>query len=251
MVVQAKLKIRHHGCVSEKVLGDSRIIHISGDDEHCLSVFKAASEEQLDELLAGNDRVLEPGGLVDRSQNWAVVRCHCPVEGSYIIPIMRESGCSILWPVVESDGHEFYTVLAPSYADFTALLERLELEGEVTVERASNVAAPALDVMVSLSDLTKDLTRNQIEALKAAAHGGYYDTPRKVRADVLAKKMGVSRSTYQEHLQKAEAALMKMFVALVADHPALDEQATKRMGRPRSRLKVVNRKNNGAVEDTR
>lgn len=246
MVVQAKLKIRHHGCVSEKVVGDSRIIHISGDDENCLSVFKASSESLLEELLEGNNRVLEEGGVVDRSANWAVVRCHCPVEGSYIIPIMREAGCSILWPVVEAKGHEFYTILAPSYTEFTALLERLEQEGDVTVERANKITAPTLDVTVSLSDLTLDLTRNQLEALKAAAHSGYYNTPRKIRADVLAQKMGVSRSTYQEHLQKAEAALMKSFVALIADHPALDEQATKRMGRPKSRVKVVSRKNNGA-----
>ena len=56
------------------------------------------------------------------------------------------------------------------------------------------------------------LTPKQLEATVTAVNSGYYNSPRSVTLNELSELSGVSRSTLQEHLTKAEASLMK-FVA--------------------------------------
>ncbi len=52
------------------------------------------------------------------------------------------------------------------------------------------------------------LTEKQREALIAAHKLGYYDVPRRINTEQLAKKLGVSDSTLVEHLRKAEKRLI-------------------------------------------
>ena len=52
----------------------------------------------------------------------------------------------------------------------------------------------------------------QKKAFDLALKNGYYTWPRKSGLEKLAKIMGVSISTYQEHLRKAEAKLLPFFV---------------------------------------
>lgn len=61
---------------------------------------------------------------------------------------------------------------------------------------------------VSLVGFKPELTAKQQKAYELASDNGYYEYPRKTELKVLAKKMGVSYSTYQAHLRKAERALL-------------------------------------------
>lgn len=53
------------------------------------------------------------------------------------------------------------------------------------------------------------LGERQLEILQLAIHHGYYQDPRKISVSALAEKMGIARSTLGEHLDSAEAALVK------------------------------------------
>jgi methylated-DNA-[protein]-cysteine S-methyltransferase len=48
------------------------------------------------------------------------------------------------------------------------------------------------------------MTRKQGEAILAALDAGYYDVPRKVTTLEVAQRLGVARSTFEEHLKRAE-----------------------------------------------
>ncbi len=61
---------------------------------------------------------------------------------------------------------------------------------------------------ISITHLLPELTSKQKEALGIAINNGYYDYPKKVKMEKLAEMMGVSYSTYQQHLKKAEGAIM-------------------------------------------
>lgn len=53
------------------------------------------------------------------------------------------------------------------------------------------------------------LTPRQIECVKIAASSGYYDHPKQIKLRELSELMNIPRSTLQEHLNRAELAMMK------------------------------------------
>ena len=55
------------------------------------------------------------------------------------------------------------------------------------------------------------MTSLQQKALQLAKENGYYNFPRKIELRKLAEIMGLSLSTYREHLRKAERAVLKGF----------------------------------------
>ena len=60
---------------------------------------------------------------------------------------------------------------------------------------------------VSDSDLSR-ITTKQRQALLAAYSLGYYDVPRRISSEQLAKRLKLGTSTYAEHLRKAERGLL-------------------------------------------
>lgn len=52
------------------------------------------------------------------------------------------------------------------------------------------------------------LTGKQIDALAKAYQMGYFETPARIDADAMAKRVGLSRSTFAEHLRKAESKVL-------------------------------------------
>ncbi len=61
---------------------------------------------------------------------------------------------------------------------------------------------------ISIVRILPKLTKKQKQALEIAINNGYYDYPKKIKMEKLAKIMGVSYSTYQAHLKKAEGKIM-------------------------------------------
>jgi predicted DNA binding protein len=56
-----------------------------------------------------------------------------------------------------------------------------------------------------------NLTDKQKQAFDLAVESGYYGYPKKVKLISLAKRVGISLSTFQFHLANAEAKLMPFF----------------------------------------
>ena len=61
---------------------------------------------------------------------------------------------------------------------------------------------------ISIVKIMPKLTKKQKQALEIAINNGYYDYPKKIKMEKLAKIMKVSYSTYQAHLKKAEGAIL-------------------------------------------
>jgi predicted DNA binding protein len=63
--------------------------------------------------------------------------------------------------------------------------------------------------------LFSDLTEKQISALLTAYKNGYYRLPRKADIKEIAFKEQVPRTTFQEHLKKAETKLVAALVPYI------------------------------------
>jgi hypothetical protein len=73
------------------------------------------------------------------------------------------------------------------------------------------------DANFSPDSLLSQLTEKQREALIAAYKLGYYDIPRKINSEQLAKKLNIVNSTLVEHLRKAEKRLLVHILTQIND----------------------------------
>jgi predicted DNA binding protein len=61
---------------------------------------------------------------------------------------------------------------------------------------------------INFTRLFPELSKNQKKAMELAISRGYYEYPKKIKMEELAKIMGISYSTFQEHLKKAESNIL-------------------------------------------
>ena len=64
------------------------------------------------------------------------------------------------------------------------------------------------------------LSERQLSVLREAIQGGYYDVPRKAPLEHIAARLGIQRSTAEEHLRRGESILLGSF------RPLLDARAS-------------------------
>jgi predicted DNA binding protein len=231
MVLEARLRIRHHGCISEKLQGRSHAAQISADRNADLLVMHGEDEMQVEDFLEGCRRTqpMAPE-VISRTPTSVVLRGQNPRNG--VVANILGSGCAILWPSVWANGEESYTILAPTRERFDDALRRLAPISSVSVESLADVPTEAISVNVPLSDLTSALTERQLLVLQRAIAEGYYASPRRTSTEDLAKAFGVTRSTLEEHLRKAEQRVLMGFASVLAAQPVLAKSATRRPGRP-------------------
>ena len=69
-----------------------------------------------------------------------------------------------------------------------------------------------MDIAEIEDSIMKILTPKQLEVAVFAVQSGYYKNPRKISKKELSELTEIPRSTLQEHLSKAEAALVEWAV---------------------------------------
>ncbi len=107
--------------------------------------------------------------------------------------------------VTRPDGYETWEVGSWEREEMQKFIEKVRRTiGDVKLLKFSNVG---LD-NVFFPRLMPDLTSKQKRATEIAIHEGYYQTPRKTNLRKLARLMGVSLSTYEQHLRAAEEKLI-------------------------------------------
>jgi len=74
--------------------------------------------------------------------------------------------------------------------------------------------------LVSTSTLFGNLTTKQRRALITALDNGYYHMPRRATAGEIAEKLRVPRTSYVDHLRKAENKVLKAVGSYLRMAPA-------------------------------
>jgi len=125
--------------------------------------------------------------------------------------IADRRGLWVVPPTIYFGGWETYRVVSPTIAALRRFVADVKKNGEVEV--LSHRARDQLDRIHSLTTipvhLFEGLTDRQVHILVRAFEGGLFELPVREKMDRVAARAGVSRSTFGEHLRKAEMQILQ------------------------------------------
>lgn len=138
-------------------------------------------------------------------------RCACDKLPPPTLPAIERRNCLELQPAIYTGGWEWYRVIAFSERDIRSLFKDLEKHCDVEVISRRTVSNESVrdTYLVSTATLFGSLTNKQVRALIAALDNGYYSIPRTATAGEIARRFGFPRTSFVDHLRKAENKLMQ------------------------------------------
>ncbi len=151
----------------------------------------------------------------DENRFRLVIRnCSCYSDDGSVDNIVGDLNVLLLSPVIIENGWEEHHAIVFDHKDFEELMERFEEKGHV-VKIVRKVRFGG--TISSLNPLTRSalfssLTKKQADALLTAYNSGYYRLPRKADVKDIAVKHGVPRTTFQDHLRKAECKVISTLI---------------------------------------
>jgi hypothetical protein len=180
--------------------------------------------EEIDRLGTVLHRSVDESGLHVVTQS-----CLCSLEDA-IVERFEEYNCLYQPPTVHRQGWEHYTVIAFDESDVRDLLRDLEADRDIEVLSKTAITEQRIphSMLAPVDRLFEDVTERQLAALRLALESGYYEQPRKTSLRELADQTAVARSTYEEHLRKAENKLLTnagQFLRLVTARSTADPLA--------------------------
>lgn len=134
-----------------------------------------------------------------------VTNCNCNLAQS-IWRYIGDLHILKIQPTVVEKGWEYHRTVIFRHDDFGEFIRELENNGfEIEVLRKVPYdGLIASSLTITTDTLLSGLTERQVNAMLTAHRHGYYKLPRVTDLQAIAKKESVARTTFQEHLKKAE-----------------------------------------------
>lgn len=107
-------------------------------------------------------------------------------------------------PAVFQDGWGHFRVIAFDEVRTRDMFREFNKRGPTELIRKRELPLAVLPSSIWVNSLFGDLTGKQVDAMLKAHRYGYYSAPREITTENIAKGLGISRSTFEEHLRKAE-----------------------------------------------
>jgi hypothetical protein len=214
------LLIRHHGEPESDLSADhpevtlrsqssltgrkkrrKRIIEVSGDPD--------AIGPFLDDFAAADPIVaLEPLSPLGRERVF-VAMTYDATQWDSIAERLSNLEVHFRNGTVINAGWERWTLYLDDDQDLSTIVEHLEVAGNDTrLQRDVELGEIAATEQLDLHGLADELTNRQREVLTAAVEMGYYEAGRDTSIADVGERVGISRTTAWEHLNRAERKVM-------------------------------------------
>jgi Predicted DNA binding protein len=126
---------------------------------------------------------------------------------------LAEHDCLLLPPLRYERGGKVVRVITPNPENMTQFYQDIQESFRVEVQSKREMDTFSQDQpMLSVESFVPDLSERQQEAIVMAWQAGYYEIPRETTTEKLARRMGVDRRTFEEHLRLAEHKLIGVLV---------------------------------------
>ncbi|WP_136591400.1 helix-turn-helix domain-containing protein [Salinigranum halophilum] len=179
--------------------------------DDCQVIEITAPGSPTDDLLDEIDRLgtVLHESVDDTGLHVVTQSCLCSLEDS-IIERFETHNCLYQPPTIHRQGWEHYSVIAFDESDIRELLHEMEADRDIEVLSKTAITAQRIphSMLAPVDQLFEDVTERQMAALRLALESGYYQQPRQTSLRELADKTTVARSTYEEHLRKAENKIL-------------------------------------------
>lgn len=210
-VIDAKIRVRHECsmCHLSESFPDARMAVWCNGNMDVLQVLAERSADLTSILDAIKKKSITEEILKEKYSAMTIIR-ECACDGEYIPGIIQKSGCWSIGPCTYEGGYEVHRLIAPSKNRLRECVSLLRLSGKVEILsiRSRETADTFKDLGILPVPVLEGLTERQIEVLISAHESGVFAIPARTKMDDVAKKLGMSRSTYGEHLRKAVNTLM-------------------------------------------
>jgi len=192
--------------ISQWCNGSADILEIEANG---LETYEKLQQELSSASTKHSSRILSKSLCQDKFQLVART-CYCGSYGTSANPIIAKHNFMEVPPTVLMSGWEHYRLVGFDDSDVKGLLKALDRIGTTEILRKKSLSESVTDdnFLLSLSSLFGQLTEKQLKALLSAVENGYYEIPKRITADALAKKNGQPRSTLEEHIRKAESKVV-------------------------------------------
>ena len=165
------------------------------------------------------EELTDSSGMIEEASDenrfrLVIKNCSCYSDDGSVDNIVGDLNVLLLSPVIIENGWEEHHAIVFDHKDFEELMERFEEKGHVVkVVRKVRFGG----TISSLNPLTRSalfssLTEKQADALLTAYNSGYYRLPRKADVKDIAARNKVPRTTFQDHLRKAECKVISTLI---------------------------------------
>jgi len=152
----------------------------------------------------------------NRSLYLNVSECHCMLQNTIVRHIGTLDILNV-FPNFLENGWAYHRLIVFRHEDLEELLRRLEKWGWVykILRKVPFNGFIASSLTLTADALFSNLTDKQIDAMLTAYRHGYYNLPRDADIQTIAAKERVPRTTFQEHLKKAENKIVAGLVPYI------------------------------------
>ena len=191
-------------------------IHVMEVDCPNIETFTRIEPDLSDLVAWKGGKVLKKNFLGGNLQ--LIIRtCKCSNIRPSINEIIEKNSCLMIPPETYYGGWEEYRVVGFRDGDYKKMFQELDRVGQVRISRKRIIPEKSIKdtFVLSLSSVFSELTEKQVNSLIGALEEGYYQIPKRVTTNEIARKRKVPRTTYEEHLRKAESKILQAIAPYV------------------------------------
>lgn len=174
-------------------------------------------EADLNELLSWRGGRVLKKNFFERNLQVIVKTCRDSKISPSVSKVLEKNSCLDIPPIVYFGGWEERRVVGFRESDYKKLFQALGDLGQVEILQKKILSDRSIrdSFVISLSSVFSELTEKQVDALLSALDNGYYQVPKRVTAEEIARKQNVPRTTYEEHVRKAESKILRAMAPYV------------------------------------